>query len=43
LIKRRWNGYPAGGPGERDARDGMAFAGKQSIQFKSKLRLLIPD
>jgi hypothetical protein len=23
--------------------DGMALAGKQSIRFKSKLRLLIPD
>ena len=23
--------------------DGMALAGKQSIRFKSRLRLLIPD
>jgi hypothetical protein len=23
--------------------DGMALAGKQSLRFKSKLRLLIPD
>jgi hypothetical protein len=29
-------------PDVRDARDGMALAGK-SIRFKSKLRLLIPD
>jgi hypothetical protein len=42
LIKQRWKGYPAGGPAERDARDGMALAGKQSRRFKSKLRLLIP-
>jgi hypothetical protein len=30
-------------PDGRDGRDGMALAGKQSIRFKSKLRLLIPD
>jgi hypothetical protein len=27
----------------RDACGGMALAGKQSIRFKSKLQLLIPD
>jgi hypothetical protein len=42
LIKPRRSGHPSGGTDDSAEID-TALAGKQSIRFKSRLRLLVPD